>query len=95
VFLNGNLVATLHDVTPSHVLDTAGQYEVNLTVRDKAGNLGYDAMTLTVSQPVKPKKDFLSEYWWVPVLIIIVIIIIIFFLFILMKRKKGKSETRE
>jgi hypothetical protein len=91
VFLNGNLVATLYDVTPSHVLDTAGQYEVNLTVRDKAGNLGYDAMTLTVSQPVAPKKDFLSEYWWVLVLLVIIIVVILIVL-IFMRKKKKKDQ---
>lgn len=83
----------LYGVAPSYTFDEAGQYKVNLTVRDTTGNEGYDTLLVTVTSPGKP-KDFLNEYWWILLIIaIIVIIAVILFLLLRRKRKTPKSLT--
>jgi len=87
----GVLIISLYGVAPSYVFDDAGQYEVNLTVRDTAGNVGYDTMIVTVSTSTTPPSDFLSEYWWLLLIIAIVVISLILVLFIIMRKKKSES----
>jgi len=83
---DGSQRTILYGVAPSHTFDEAGQFKVNLTVRDTTGNEGYDTLFVTVTLPDKP-KDFLNEYWWV-LLIIAIVFIISVILFLLLRRKK-------
>ncbi len=56
---------TLFEVSPSYTFDIAGEYQVNLTLRDEAGNPASDSMTVTVrdiTSPVANAGQNISEY---------------------------------
>jgi len=56
---------SLFEISPSFTFDIAGVYQVNLTLRDEAGNSASDSMTLSVrdiTSPVANAGQNISEY---------------------------------
>lgn len=56
---------TLFEISPSFTFDIAGEYQVNLTLRDEAGNSASDSLTVTVrdiTSPVANAGQNISEY---------------------------------
>jgi len=86
---DGILVITMYGMSPACMFDELGQFEVNLTVRDRMGNAGYDTMIVTVT--TTKQDDFIGEYWWI-ISIIIIIVVIILVLFMLMRKRKPEVE---
>jgi parallel beta-helix repeat protein len=90
---DGNLVATVYGVSPSMVFDVAGVYDVNLTVRDRAGNEGHDTMAVSVTQAPQPPNGSPGDYWWL-FLLLIVIVVILMLLFLLIKKKRKEVSAK-
>jgi parallel beta-helix repeat protein len=87
---DGIPVITLYGAVALYKFDNAGEYKVNLTVRDTAGNAGYYTMTVTVSQPSSPTDNFLADYWWA---LLLLVIIVFFLALFLLKGRRKKMEV--
>jgi hypothetical protein len=101
ITIDGKLIQTLFNVTPSFSFDDAGQYKVELIVRDKTGNNGFATMLVIVSgksQDSDPESlslsNFLDEYWFI-LLIIIFVIALTVVLFLYQSRKKESRSTSD
>jgi PKD repeat protein len=56
-FIDGSTDVILNDVSPSHTFHEAGEYMVNLTVRDAMGNNGTDLIIVEVKDITPPAVD--------------------------------------
>lgn len=97
IIKDGNPIITLYGVNASYKFDEEGQYEVNLTVRDTAGNEGYHTINVTVSPPSAASSNFLTDYWWVLVVAGVAIIagLLLFFKREKITKKEGKGKIAE
>jgi len=74
----------------THTFAAAGSYTVTVTVRDAAGNVATDQVTVTVRQAGTIDGGGGEFPWWIIVVIIVVLVLLL--LFFLMRRKKKEPE---
>jgi PKD repeat protein len=78
--------------SPTHTYDEAGDYTVQCTITDGAGNSGVATPeTLTIEKAAEDGIDIM-DYWWI---ILIIIIVVIILAIVLAKRKKPEEEEEE
>jgi len=83
---------TLYGVAPTFEFDTAGVYEVTLTVRDAANLTDTDTVTITVNEPEEDAiTSFLTEYWWIIVAAVAIAAVSIA-AYMMMKGGKGDKK---
>jgi parallel beta-helix repeat protein len=90
IYKGGSLIATFYGIAPSYVFDVAGEYEVNLMVRDSVGNEGLDTMTVTVTEPTVSEG---ADYWWILLMAVVIIVVIILILLMLMRKRKKPADV--
>jgi hypothetical protein len=85
-------IAILYGPQPQFRFETRGDYEINLTVRDRAGNTNWDTMRVTFNAP---KGTTSGEFpLWVLLLLAAIVVIALLLLFVLTKRRKKDEEPK-